>query len=131
MGKRSFGNYFAFRWMITPDIIRIAYVLGMIILNLAFLGSFIAGSIFLYTYLTNSMDTLYVVLIILGAAVVSLIMSFLVNILFRMFCEQIILFFSIHETLVSVEESNRWLSHDIKDSLNREKTNKPPPPPKA
>ena len=33
--KRSFGNYFSFRYLITPDIIKIFHVTGFLLINLA------------------------------------------------------------------------------------------------
>ena len=127
MGKRSLGNFFAFRWMITPDIIKILYILGMILLNLSLLGSFIAGVVS-FIMVDTGLDTLYIVLIIAGAAVVGIIIAIVFNLMLRMMCEQIILFFSIHETLVSLEEVNKDIFKESRKQ-SRSAPAIPAPPP--
>lgn len=108
MGKRSFGNFFAFKWMITPDIIRVVYVLGLILNNLSLLGSYIGGLIMvIISYEDWGLSTTLLIVVIVVGTIASIIVSIIMNLLWRMFCEQIILFFSIHETLVSIEDLNK------------------------
>ena len=125
MGRRSFGNFFAFRWMITPDIIKILYVLGLILLNLSLLGGFIAGCISMFM-MDTGLETWVLIVIIVVAFIVGIIIWILSNLGFRMMCEQIILFFSIHETLVSLEESNK----DILAVMKKQAKTATPAPPK-
>ncbi len=108
MARRSFVNFFAFRWMITPDIIKILYVLVLIFGNLSLLGAVIAGAVgaFFYSQATG-LDTLIMVAIIVCDIIAGIIISILGNLAFRMFCEQIILFFSIHEILSSIENRGK------------------------
>jgi len=111
MGKRSFGNFFSFKWMITPDIIRIVYVLVLILQNLSLLGGYVVGLIMLImSYEDMGLSSTMLIVIIAVGTIASLITSLIMNLLWRMFCEQIILFFSIHETLVSIEENNKQTS---------------------
>lgn len=114
MGKRSFGNFFSFKWMITPDIIRIVYVIGLILQNLSLLGGYIAGLIMIImSYEDMGLSSTMLIVIIVVGTIASLILSLIMNLLWRMFCEQIILFFSIHETLVSIEDVNRQTSEKL------------------
>ncbi|MCK5772955.1 MAG: DUF4282 domain-containing protein [Thermoplasmata archaeon] len=104
--KRTIGNYLGFRWLITPTIIKILHVLGLIILNLGMLGSFIVGLIVLIAGSTQvDLEGSIKILAIVGFVIVSFIMFFLVNILWRMACENVILFFSIHEMISGIERT--------------------------
>lgn len=101
--RRSIGNYFRFRWMITPDILRIIYVLGtifLILLNIALvIGSIIALVIFTSEI---GLDTAPMIAAIIGIIILGLILLLITNLLFRMYCEQIILFFSMHEIMEDI-----------------------------
>ena len=83
------AGYFAFRKMISPLVIRLINLLGL----LACTG---AGSWFLYRAyqqsFTNTEVLVYGLLFLLPG-----------NLLWRMACEILILFFSMHEVLVSIE----------------------------
>lgn len=82
-------GYFAFRKMLSPLVIRLLNLLGL----LACTG---AGGYYLYRAYTESFvntDTLVRGLVILIAG----------NIAWRLACEILILFFSMHEVLVSIE----------------------------
>ncbi len=104
--KRSIGNYFGFRWLITPTIIKILHVLGLIILNLAMIGAFITGIIVLVVGSTQvDLEGTIKILAIIGFIIVGFIAFFLVNLLWRMICENIILFFSIHEMISGIERT--------------------------
>ena len=106
--KRTIGNYFGFRWLITPTIIKILHVLGLILLNLAMLGSFIVGLVVLIAGSTQvDLEGSIKILAIVGFIIVGFITFFLVNILWRMACENIILFFSIHEMISGIERTTR------------------------
>ncbi len=102
--KRSISNYFGFRWLITPTIIKILHVMGLVLLNLAMIGAFITGIIVLVVGSTQvDLEGSIKILAIVGFIIVGLITFFIVNILWRMICENIILFFSIHEMISGIE----------------------------
>ncbi|MGA1822672.1 MAG: DUF4282 domain-containing protein [Thermoplasmatota archaeon] len=101
--RRSAGNYFKFRWMITPDIIRIIYVLGMIFLFLLNIILVIGAIVTLVMFSSEiGMDSGMLIGAVVGTIIVGLILMILTNLLFRMYCEQIILFFSMHEILEDI-----------------------------
>ena len=82
--KEKLG-FFSFRTLITPDIIKILYVLG-----------FIALTIVGFVMMVNYYET-YELFIGLGVILVG-------NILWRLLCEGIILMFNVHEILDSIEK---------------------------
>ena len=100
--KRTLGNYFSFKYMITPDIIKIIHVIGLILINLALVGGFIVGLYFLFTQ-DLDLEGYMTAVIIVGGVLGGIIVFFLANIEWRMFCEWLILFFSMHEMLSTVE----------------------------
>ena len=79
--KRNFKNYFTFRWLITPGIIRVIHVIGIIILNLLLLAGFV-GSIILAVVGSDWIDleggylALGIFLIILGGIVTFFLIVF-------------------------------------------------------
>lgn len=100
--KRTFGNYFSFKYMITPDIIKIIHVIGIIIINLALIGGLIVGIFFLFSA-DWDLEGYMMALLVIGGILGSIIVFFIANIEWRMFCEWLILFFSMHEMLSTVE----------------------------
>ncbi|MDG6224787.1 MAG: DUF4282 domain-containing protein [Candidatus Thermoplasmatota archaeon] len=120
--RRTFGNFFTFRWMITPGIIRIFYVIGLILDNLLLLAATIGGiAAMIIIGRDLELDTLIIVGSIVGILVLSLITFIIMNLLWRMFCEQIILFFSLHEMLSTIEGDVR---ERIKERKRKEKEEK-------
>ncbi len=118
--KRTFGNFFSFRWMITPDIIKIIYVLNLIlfnILNILITFSVIAAVVMFWDEI--GLDTTWEIVTIVVWVIWRLIWWFTANILLRMYYELIILPFSIHEMVSTVEGEMR--------EMNR-KTPSPPKP---
>jgi len=102
--KRTFGNFFSFRWMITPDIIKVIYVLELILFNLMNIAlslSVIAAIIILWDY--TGLETLWMIVAIVVWVLLRLIWWVISNILLRMFFELVILPFSIHEMVSTVE----------------------------
>ena len=94
--------------MITPDIIKIVYVLSLIVWNLFLLAAVIGGVVGMVIY--SDQADIGNTMLLLGIAVdivAGIIISVMSNLLLRMFCEQIILFFSIHEVLSSIEDIER------------------------
>ncbi|MCU0798981.1 MAG: DUF4282 domain-containing protein [Candidatus Thermoplasmatota archaeon] len=102
--KRTFGNFFSFRWMITPDLIKVIYVLELILFNLMNIAlslSVIAAIIILWDY--TGLETLWMIVSIVVWIILRLIWWVISNILLRMFFELVILPFSIHEMVSTVE----------------------------
>lgn len=83
------AGYFAFRKMISPLVIRLLNLVG-------FLACTGAGSYFIYQAYTGSFTDIKLL-------VNGLLLILPGNILWRMACEILILFFSMHEVLVSIE----------------------------
>lgn len=102
--KRTFGNFFSFRWMITPDLIKIIYVLELILFNLTNIAitlSTIAAIIILWDY--TGLETTWMIVSIVVWIIWRLIWWVISNILLRMFFELVILPFSLHEMVSTVE----------------------------
>lgn len=93
-GRRTHGggfyDFLAFRKLITPDIIKVAYAFGAILLNVAGVVSISSPDLRPDPLQATSPASLVFVIL-------------LMNLAWRMLCEGIILFFSIHEVLVSLE----------------------------
>lgn len=102
--KRTFGNFFSFRWMITPDLIKIIYVLELILFNLTNIAitlSTIAAILILWDY--TGLETTWMIVSIVVWIIWRLIWWVISNILLRMFFELVILPFSLHEMVSTVE----------------------------
>ena len=87
------GGYFAFRNLIVPGIVKVMHVVGM----LAFTG---VGGYFLWRAYQGQFTDSNLTLIGLGLLIGA-------NVTWRMLCEGIILFFSMHDVLVSIERRLR------------------------
>jgi len=99
--------------MITPDIIKIVHVVGLILLNLIMLGGFIFGIYALFSMDLGLED--YTVFILIGGILGSIIVFFWVNIQWRMICEWLILFFSMHEMVSTLEGEVKEVNREVKD----------------
>ena len=84
------GGFFSFRTMITPTIIKVLYVLGIIALIIVGIVMIVEGANSYYG--SNNEVLIGFGIIILG------------NLLWRIICEGIILMFSIHERLGSIDK---------------------------
>ena len=84
------GGFFSFRTMITPIIIKVLYVLGIIALIIVGIVIIVEGA---NSYYGSDNE----VLIGLGIIILG-------NLLWRILCEGIILMFSIHERLGSIDK---------------------------
>lgn len=87
--QKKEGGFFSFRKMITPSLIKIVYVLGMIAI-------IISGIVFLILKAEGGPTILALILPLFGVVVL--------NIIWRIVCEGVILAFSAHEVLVSIEK---------------------------
>ena len=83
------AGYFVFRKMISPLVIRLLNVLGLLV----FTGG---GGYYLYLAYQESFANP-------GTLTAGLVLLILGNLLWRIACEILILFFSMHEVLVSIE----------------------------
>gem|GEM_PF-1497186 len=87
------GDFFNFRKMVTPLLIKVLYVIGIIVISLWYVDNF-AQSI---RYSVDLLDLIFLVIIfIIG------------QIAWRMICEGIILFFSVHDELVKMNEKMEY-----------------------
>ncbi len=91
--RGGWDNYFSFRKLVTPDLIKIFYFIGAAAITL---GSIVAIASLL---LLDRAPVDYVRSI--GFAVLAFTIG---NLIWRMLCEGAILIFSVHELLVSIEE---------------------------
>jgi hypothetical protein len=87
------GGYFSFEKMISPKLIKVVYVIGMVGIVIAAIYMAIAG--------TKESDDTAKLLKILSA----LLLAIVGNLLWRLVCEQVILLFSIHDRLASIDRS--------------------------
>lgn len=102
--QRGFKAYFSFRWLITPGIIRVIHVIGLIIINLALFAGFVGGVIFAVAGEGElELEGGYIALGILIWIILGIVNFIVVNLVWRIICEQGILFFSIHEINASME----------------------------
>lgn len=94
----QFGDYFAFRKLVTPDLIRAFYFMGALFITL---GS-VVGMLYPQLVIKTGWESLQIILM-------SVVVFIIGNLFWRMICEAAILMFSIHETLVSIDERARLL----------------------
>lgn len=99
--QSQFKDFMNFKIMITPSIIKVIFILGVI-------GIFIFSFVFVLTGVfkgkLSGVEDLFAFLLFV------LIIATSASIIWRIFCEMLILFFSIHETLVSMEKSLHGVS---------------------
>ena len=81
--QRGGGSFLSFRAMVTPHVIRVLYYFGALVITVAGIFSMFSNPF-------------------IGVAVIAV-----GNLLWRMFCEAIILFFSMHDILASIERELR------------------------
>jgi hypothetical protein len=79
----DWGDFFSFKKMVSSTIVKFIYILGVIFITFSSFAAMFATRGFLY----------------------GLFMLVLGNLLWRVFCEGIIILFSIHERLVSIEKN--------------------------
>ncbi|GEM_PF-2420177 len=87
--QKKEGGFFSFRKMITPSLIKILYVLGMFAI-------IISGIVFLLLKAQDGPIIMALILPLFGIIIL--------NIIWRIICESVILAFGIHELLVSIEK---------------------------
>jgi hypothetical protein len=90
------GGYFAFRTLISPTLIKVLYILGA----LAFLAMGVAIGI---GYQGQGFSVPSLAELGLPNWAVGTIVAIIGNLIWRVFCEALILFFNIHEILAAQE----------------------------
>ena len=85
------NDFFSFRKMVTPIVIKILYALGAIALPITIFALSYQNS---YRY-----NSPIFFLVLLGVIVAELV--------WRLLCETMILFFSMHEVLVQIKDNKR------------------------
>jgi hypothetical protein len=93
-----FGQYFGFRKLITPTLIVASYVFGAFAITLLSVVAMIFPEFFT-RYGDDSSRVVFGGILLLVAG----------NLVWRMMCEGAILLFSLHETLVSLDDKARSL----------------------
>ncbi|MEA3557997.1 MAG: DUF4282 domain-containing protein [Candidatus Thermoplasmatota archaeon] len=115
VNKRGPRAYFSFRWLITPGIIRVIHVIGLIIINLILFAGFIGGIIFTVMGAGEmEIEGGYIALGILVIIIAGIVTFLLTNLAWRVMCEQGILFFSIHEINASMENELKGINQKMK-----------------
>jgi hypothetical protein len=85
----NWADFFAFRYMITPQIIRVVYVIGVVLVTLAALAS------------VNSFG-------FGGGGILSALFLLVIgNLYLRVIMELLVVFFGMHESLRSIERQDR------------------------
>lgn len=93
------GRYFGFRKLITPDLVKLTYLLGT--LGITFIGIFAIVSPDIFT--PHGGDSI-------RTRVMGILALIFGNLAWRMLCEGAILLFSLHEILVSLEDKADFLA---------------------
>lgn len=93
------GRYFGFRKLITPDLVKLAYLLGT--LGITVICIFAIASPDIFT--THGGDSI-------RTRVMGILALIFGNLAWRMLCEAAILLFSLHEILVSLEDKADFLA---------------------
>ena len=112
VNKSTFKDFFAFRKMISLPLIRILYVIGVIFIVavgvIVFVGSIISG-IWGYDYGWGSSGSsfLYFFGKFFGGVIVGGLIIIIGNLFWRVICEWWVVFFSMHEQIVKIEENTR------------------------
>lgn len=100
-----YAEYFAFRELVTPQLIKVVYIVGACFITAAGLLSILSPET-LNEYEAGP------ILSRLGGISVILVG----NLVWRMVCEGVILLFSLHELLVSIDTRARALEQQSKNS---------------
>lgn len=93
--EESSGGYFSFRTMVTPIIVKWVYVIGMIAITIWGIIVMFGGGGGYYGSPRGGFFFIGLSIIVLG------------NLIWRVICEEIILIFSIHEVLASIERKTK------------------------
>jgi hypothetical protein len=109
-GQRK-GGYFSFRTMVSPMLIKIVYVLGIL--------GIIGGGIMLTMQILLGKFSEYIITIgdeKTTAIIIGVLFILVGNLLWRVLCEVLIVLFSMHEVLVQ----NEYLLGNIQQQLAKQ-----------
>ena len=109
----SFDDFLDFKLFITKTFMRIIYIIGAILITLGGLAMIVGGAISPYFMGASSAA---------GGVLGGLAMLTLGNLAWRLICEAIIVIFSIHERLVSIDNKTNPATQTTAPTT--------PPPPK-
>lgn len=87
------GDFFNFKSMITPIIIKILYLLGLLIITIWSMGIVFGKFSGIFWFITGNQFLAGLLTLIFG------------NVIWRVLCETVIVLFSIHERLRSIEKT--------------------------
>lgn len=94
-GAGGFYDFLVFRKLISPEIIKVLYAVGAMLISVVGILAIAAPSLRPDYFQGANPSLVGVAVLIVG------------NVLWRMLCEGIILFFSMHEVLVSLDNRAR------------------------
>jgi len=117
----SFDDFLNFKMYITKTFMKWIYIIGAILITLGSFAMIIAGALNPYMYV----DSMGVGGILGGLALLTL-----GNLGWRLICEAIIIIFSIHETLVSIDNKTNTTTTKSTSTPTPAPTQKPQTPPK-
>lgn len=101
----SWGDFFGFRFMITPAFIRIIYMIGVVIISIIAVFLVIATPV----TVTTSEGTTTVGGGVLGALLLGVAYFFVAQLIWRIWMELLIVIFRIHGSLRAIEERGRGM----------------------
>ncbi len=96
----KFSDFLNFRKLITPTIVKVIYALGAVLMTASLL---ITGIGMVVSESARTLPGGYSILGFFGIIVLILIS----NLVWRMYCEFIIIFFGIHETLQDIKNKKK------------------------
>ncbi len=85
----NFGEFISFRYLITPTIITIVYVIGAVLITIAALGAMAAGGG--------------------GAAIYGLLLLFFGNLYWRVILEFVVVLFRMNDSLRSIDRRGKGM----------------------
>ena len=100
-GRFSWGDFFGFKFMITPVFIRIIYLIGAVVITLSAIFIVIATPV---SVTTSGGGTTTVGGGILGVLLLAIVSFLVAQLIWRIWMELLIVIFRIHGSLRTIEE---------------------------
>jgi len=108
-------DYFSFRKLIAPGLIRSYYIVGALALTIA--GFWLIFDVESKPTLPLTHTFWYLLGILVG------------NVAWRVLCESWILFFNIHDSIVSIQDSQVAFAAYLQSAQRKQQQRRPQPPP--
>lgn len=102
MDKKTLNDFLNFRSLVSFSVIKYLYVIGVVLIGLGFIISIISIPFLRVDFFTK----------VIFFPIASIV-YFIINVIWRLTCENIILMFSIHEILSKQLKENANSSHKI------------------